>query len=515
MSDTLSLQVSVDDFADSARLKTVVEEKLGRPLAEGERVVVLKKAIDARHRKVRFQITVRTDGVDVLEGLSPTPLQEVKGAPVLIIGSGPTGLFCAYALAQKGVASIVFERGKKVQPRRKDLKGLNQRGIVDEDSNYCFGEGGAGTYSDGKLYTRSKKRGDVQGVLETLVDNGAPPDILIDARPHIGSNLLPKVVTQMRERLEAVGVQFHFGARMQEVLTDKKRVAGIRLSDGREFKGQRLVLATGHSARDVWTHLDELGVTLEAKPFAIGVRIEHEQPFINQVQYGAFADHPDLPNAAYRIVENVGNRGVFSFCMCPGGFVVPAATEKGAIVVNGMSLKKRNSPFSNSGLVVELKESDLDMSDPFSGVKLQKRIEEQAFAQGDALKAPAVRADDFLKRKRSKNFNETSYQPGLVSADLDAVFEGLPFDLCGTLREALRAFDKRMRGYAGHDAVLIATESRTSAPIRIPRDAQSLQSPDLLGLYPCGEGAGYAGGIISAAIDGIRVAGAISSSLTN
>jgi len=313
---------------------------------------------------VRFQITVRTDGVDVLEGLSPTPLQEVKGAPVLIIGSGPTGLFCAYALAQKGVASIVFERGKKVQPRRKDLKGLNQRGIVDEDSNYCFGEGGAGTYSDGKLYTRSKKRGDVQGVLETLVDNGAPPDILIDARPHIGSNLLPKVVTQMRERLEAVGVQFHFGARMQEVLTDKKRVAGIRLSDGREFKGQRLVLATGHSARDVWTHLDELGVTLEAKPFAIGVRIEHEQPFINQVQYGAFADHPDLPNAAYRIVENVGNRGVFSFCMCPGGFVVPAATEKGAIVVNGMSLKKRNSPFSNSGLVVELKESDLDMSDP-------------------------------------------------------------------------------------------------------------------------------------------------------
>jgi hypothetical protein len=408
-----------------------------------------------------------------------------------------------------------------VQLRRVDLKGLNQPGVVDEDSNYCFGEGGAGTYSDGKLYTRATKRGDVRDVLETFVVHDAPVDILTEARPHIGSNLLPKVVTQLRERLERCGVQFRFGARVTGLLVEDRRVAGVTLSDGAELRADHVVIATGHSARDVYAFLALAGVRLEAKAFALGVRIEHPQPLIDQIQYGRHAGHAKLPASSYRIVENVGGRGVFSFCMCPGGFVVPASTDASGLVVNGMSLKRRDSPFANSGLVVSVEVEDANragFTGPFACLDVQKRIEAAALsAGGGQLKAPAQLAPDFLSGRASSFANSawsvggarTSYQPGLTGAALAPVLDAAGVPVSAKLADALRAFGRRMRGYDGPDAVLIGVESRTSAPVRVPRDAKTLESPDLGGLYPGGEGAGYAGGIVSAALDGIRIADAI------
>jgi uncharacterized FAD-dependent dehydrogenase len=408
---------------------------------------------------------------------------------------------------------VVVDRGKTVQPRRHDLKALHQRGQVDSDSNYCFGEGGAGTYSDGKLYTRAHKRGSVRDVIELLALHGAPEAILVDARPHIGSNRLPKVVTALREKLESVGVKFEFGARVVGLLQRPGRVTGVRLSDGREIAARAVVLATGHSARDVFVMLAEAGVLLEAKAFALGVRVEHPQPLINRIQYGRFADHPKLPNASYRVAETVEGRGVFSFCMCPGGFVVPASTEPGELVVNGMSLSRRDSPYANSGLVIGVEPGDVEQagySGVLGGVELQRRIEQAAFAASSgALSAPATRVTDFLARRASSTVPETSYIPGLTPTDVGPILDAAGLKLADRLRLALAAFDRKLRGYRTEEAVLIGVESRTSSPVRVPRDPESLQAPGFSGLYPCGEGAGYAGGIVSAALDGQRVARAI------
>lgn len=518
--EEISVELGLDDADDDAALRARVARQLGVPEEELPELCVRKRSLDARKGRVRFHVLMAV-GVPPVGPLGDPPPREVAlPARVVIVGDGPAGMFAAYALARRGVASIVLDRGKPVQPRRRDLKLLNQAGQVDPDSNYCFGEGGAGTFSDGKLYTRSHKRGSVRDVLEVLALHGAPGSVLVEARPHIGSNLLPQVVTAIREHLERVGVELRFGAKVTDLLVEpgRRAVAGVRLADGSEVAAQAVVLATGHSARDVFELLVRAGVTLEPKPFALGVRIEHPQPLVNQIQYGHAAGHPKLPAAAYKLVCDVDRRGVFSFCMCPGGWVVPASTEPDGVVVNGMSLSRRDSPFANSGLVVAVELEDLaraGLTGPFAGVELQRRLERGAFgAGGGALTAPATRATDFVQRRASSTLPKSSYVPGLAAADVGAVLDlgGLP--VADRLRRALREFDRRLRGYLTEEAVLIGVESRTSSPVRVPRDPGTLEATALAGLYPAGEGAGHAGGIVSAAVDGLRIGEQIASLLS-
>lgn len=518
---TLELELSLDDDDSEAALRAHAAGQLRLAPDDLPELYLVRRSLDARRGRVRLHLSLQLGGEDPRRDLGqPLPREVRRELPVLVVGDGPAGLFCAYELARHGVPSVVLERGKTVQPRRHDLKGLNQRGRVDEDSNYCFGEGGAGTYSDGKLYTRASKRGDIKDVLGILALHGAPSAILTDARPHIGSNKLPKVVTALRERLEGCGVGFRFGAKVTGLVVtargSAREVSGVRLEGGEEIEGRAVVLATGHSARGVWSMLREVGALLEAKPFALGVRIEHPQPIINELQYGRAAGHPKLPSASYRVAETVGERGVFSFCMCPGGFVVPASTEPGALVVNGMSLSRRDSPYASSGLVVSVEPQDaaaLFGEHPFAGVELQRAVEQAAWtAGGGGLKAPATRVTDFLAGRSSTTTPDTSYQPGLVGGDIAAVLDDGGLSLADKLRGALVAFGKRMPRYLSEEAVLIGVESRTSAPVRVVRDKETRMAPGLLNLYPCGEGAGFAGGIVSAAMDGAATARAIVSS---
>lgn len=509
------VELGLDEPDDPASIARHLAAQLGTSPDKLPPLELRKRSIDARRGRVRFQLLVGTLGADTDAPLGGAPLREVSGPPVIIVGGGPAGLFCAYELARAGIASIILDRGKPVQARRRDLKGLTQHGRVDPDSNYCFGEGGAGTYSDGKLYTRSHKRGDVRDVIEVLALHGAPRDILVDARPHIGSNQLPKVITALREALEAVGAQVRFGVRVTELVARDGRAVGVRLSDGGEVLGRAVVLATGHSARDVHDFLLP-HVRLEAKPFAMGVRVEHPQPLIDRIQYGRAAGHARLPAAAYRLAFTPPDgRGAFSFCMCPGGWIVPAATEPAGVVVNGMSLSRRDSPYANSGLVVSIEPADLErlgLPAPLGGVLLQRKLEEAAAtAGGGALRAPATRVTDFVRSRASSTVPATSYQPGLAATDIGAVLDATGLPLAARLREALSAFERMMRGYLTSEAVLVGVESRTSSPVRVPRDPTSLESPALAALYPCGEGAGYAGGIVSAALDGIRIARSIAS----
>jgi uncharacterized protein len=506
-----SVELDLDEPDDAVALAKKLARTLGVDVAALPPLEVRKRSIDARHGRVRFHVVL---GAITAGPLGGAPVLDTSGEPVVIVGGGPAGLFCAYELARAGVRSIILDRGKQVQARRRDLKGLTQHGRVDPDSNYCFGEGGAGTYSDGKLYTRSHKRGDVRDVIEILAVHGAPNDILVDARPHIGSNKLPKVITAVRERLERAGCEFRFGARVVELVTRERRVVGVRLAGGEELLGRAVVLATGHSARDIHDVLERAGVRLEAKPFAMGVRIEHPQPLVDKIQYGRAIGHVKLPAAAYKLAFTPSDgRGAFSFCMCPGGWIVPAATEPDGVVVNGMSLSRRDSPFANSGLVVSIDLVDLarlGLSGATGGVELQRRLERAAAsAGGGELRAPATRATDFVRGKPSSTVPATSYEPGLAAGDVGAVLDSIGLPIASRLREALGAFDRQMRGYLTEEAVLVGVESRTSSPVRVPRDAASLQSPDLVALYPCGEGAGFAGGIVSAALDGIRVARAV------
>ncbi|HEY0481682.1 MAG TPA: NAD(P)/FAD-dependent oxidoreductase [Kofleriaceae bacterium] len=516
--DDIELEVELDQLAaldQPGALAARLAARLGGSPAELPPLEIRKRSLDARRGRVRFHVVVGAAGNTPLGG---EPVRAGVGPPVVIVGGGPAGLFCAYQLARAAIPSVILDRGKPVQARRRDLKGLTQHGRVDPDSNYCYGEGGAGTYSDGKLYTRSHKRGDVRDVIEVLAIHGAPRDILIDARPHIGSNKLPKVITALRETLAAVGSEVRFGARVVDLVVrasgHDRRAIGVRLADGGEVTGRAVVLATGHSARDVHDLLVRAGVRLEAKPFAMGVRIEHPQPLIDRIQYGRVAGHPALPAAAYKLAFTPGDgRGAFSFCMCPGGWIVPAATEPDGVVVNGMSLSRRDSAFANSGLVVAIELADLarlGLSPPLGGIELQRRLERAAaLAGGGELRAPATRVTDFLRGRASSTVPATSYQPGLAAGDIAAVLDTTGLPLAARLREALAAFDRQMRGYVTDDAVLVGVESRTSSPVRVPRDRDRLDSPDLAGLYPCGEGAGYAGGIVSAALDGVRVARAI------
>ncbi len=525
----VTVELGPDEIDDPAALRRAVARKLGR--ATADELEIRKRSIDARlaprapgsrrrsspragRDRVVFRLLVRVGGAPPGELGLPHP-REVTGARrVVIVGDGPAGRFCAYQLARDGIPSIILERGRPVQPRRRDLKGLNRHGRVDADSNYCFGEGGAGTYSDGKLFTRSHKRGDVRDVLEILVANGASADILVDARPHIGSNRLPAVITAMRARLEAVGVELRFGARVIGLDVDPaRRVRGVTLAGGETVAGDAVVLAAGHSARDVFDLLVDHGVALEAKGFAVGVRLEHPQPLIDRIQYGRAAGHPRLPPASYRLAHEVDGRGVFSFCMCPGGWIVPTATEPESVVVNGMSLSRRDSPHANAGLVVSVEPADVaaaGFTGPLAGVELQRAIERAAFvAGGGALRAPATRLTDFLAGRGSTTVGPSSYLPGLAAGDIGELLDGAGIDLARRLRAGLRRFCSQLRGFATEDALLVGVETRTSCPIRIPRRPDRLSSPDLDRLYPAGEGAGHAGGIVSAALDGIRIARAI------
>ncbi|WP_187260650.1 NAD(P)/FAD-dependent oxidoreductase [Pontibacter beigongshangensis] len=474
----------------------------------------IKRSIDARGREV--QLRIRADiyldhpPADLL-GLKPAIFPDVSLAPkVIIVGAGPAGLFAAMRCLELGLKPIVLERGKDVRSRRRDLAAINKEHLVNPDSNYCFGEGGAGTYSDGKLYTRSKKRGDVQRILQLLVQHGATPDILFDAHPHIGTNKLPAVIATIREAILAAGGEVLFDQRVTDFIVEQNEMKGAITQDGREHTGEAVILATGHSARDIFELLHQKGVLIEAKPFAMGVRVEHQQRLIDSIQYKCEDRGAYLPASSYALVHqtvyNNKQRGIFSFCMCPGGFIVPSATAPGEVVVNGMSPSRRDSRFANSGIVVaiELEDMDLQQYGPLAGLQMQQSLEQKACAMaGGTQAAPAQLLLDFTQKKTGGGLLESSYQPGLTAVDMNALFSP---DMAYRLREGFKAFGGKMRGYLSNDAQIIGVESRTSSPVRIPRDKETLEHVQIRNLYPCGEGAGYAGGIVSAAMDGERCA---------
>ena len=516
---SLELVLDYSLAADEAARRRFAAEKLGVDVSRITHIRIKKRSLDARGKDVKFRLQAEIyidESAPEAEDFQANYRPVSTARRAIIIGCGPAGMFAALRLIELGIAPIILERGKDVQARRRDLASINQRGVVDENSNYCFGEGGAGTYSDGKLYTRANKRGSIEGVLRTLVMHGASPDILVEAHPHIGSNKLPKVVQAMRQSILDAGGEIRFETRVVDFLIQEtngeKRIAGVVAQNGKtglseEVLGESVVLATGHSARDIFEICQKRGVLLEAKPFAAGVRIEHPQPLIDRIQYRQKARDERLPAASYRLASTENGRGVFSFCMCPGGWIVPSATAKDEVVVNGMSLSRRDSPFANSGLVVAIEAEDLTEYSSrgiLAGVQYQKSLEVMAATSGGGQqRAPGQRVTDFLMNRVSQNLPKTSYQPGLNSAPLH---ELLPAGLSLRLQNGLTNFGKMMRGYITEEAVIIGVETRTSSPVRVPRDANTLEHIQVRGLFPCGEGAGYAGGIVSAAMDGVRAA---------
>lgn len=507
----IQLRISLKDEEQADILIKKAAQFLDIDKTDINGIKVLRKSIDARKPKIFFNYKV---AVYIKEAL-PEKSEYIfnykdvsKAKPIHIIGFGPAGMYAALRCIELGYKPIVLERGKNVQDRRRDLKAINRDHIVNEDSNYCFGEGGAGTYSDGKLYTRSLKRGDVRRIFENLVFHGATDQILIDAHPHIGTNKLPKVVQNIRETILHHGGEIHFETRVVNFTTKNNKIQAIQLQNGKEMQANRVILATGHSARDIYYLLHKKDIAITAKSFAMGVRVEHPQHIIDSIQYHCSGDrHELLPPASYGLVQQVNHRGVYSFCMCPGGFIVPAATANGEVVVNGMSPSKRNNLYANSGIVVEINvDQDLKKYEQFGvlkGLEYQKNLERLAFtAGGRSQVAPAQRLTDFVEGRLSQNLNDSSYQPGLKSAPLHAL---LPKLIGSRLRKGFEAFGQKMKGYYTEEANIVGVESRTSSPINIPRK-ENLEHPEIEGLFPCGEGAGYAGGIVSAAMDGERCA---------
>jgi uncharacterized FAD-dependent dehydrogenase len=485
--------------------------KLGIDANEIVGVKVLRKSIDARKKETFFNYKVAVYiNEPIPENSAPVfDYKEVSSAKEIhIVGFGPSGMYAALRCIELGYKPIILERGKNVQDRRRDIKAINQDHIVNKNSNYCYGEGGAGTYSDGKLYTRSLKRGDVRRIFENLVYHGATEQILIDAHPHIGTNKLPKIIQNIRETILKFGGEIHFNTQVTDFIIKKNQLKAIILKNGNEMTVNSVILATGHSARDIYELLHKKNILLKAKSFAMGVRVEHPQEIIDSIQYSCKGFRDELlPAAAYSLVHQVNNRGVYSFCMCPGGFIVPAATSSGEVVVNGMSPSRRNNKFANSGIVVEINvDKDIpkyDQFGPLKGLEYQKSLERLAFTSGGRTQtAPAQRLVDFVDGKLSTNLNETSYQPGLNSSPMHSL---LPKKIGSRLRKGFDAFGKKMHGYYTNEANIVGVESRTSSPVNIPRK-ENLEHPEIKGLFPCGEGGGYAGGIVSAAMDGERCA---------
>ncbi len=507
----IQLRITLQEEAQPDRLVKKSAHFLTMKVKDITGIKVLRKSIDARKPQIIFNYKV---AVYIKEALPLTSeytfnYKDVsKSKSIHIIGFGPAGMYAALRCIELGFKPVVFERGKNVQDRRRDIKAINQDHIVNEDSNYCFGEGGAGTYSDGKLYTRSLKRGDVRRIFENLVYHGATEQILIDAHPHIGTNKLPKVVQNIRETILKYGGEIYFETRVIDFTVKNRKIETIILQNGKDITVNRVILATGHSARDIFYLLYKKKIALEAKSFAMGVRVEHPQHIIDSIQYHCNSDRNELlPAASYALVQQVNERGVYSFCMCPGGFIVPAATASSEVVVNGMSPSKRNNLFANSGIVVEINaDKDLykyEQFGPLKGLEYQKDLESLAFtAGGRSQTAPAQRLTDFVEGRLSNDLNPTSYQPGLKSAPLHSL---LPKFIGSRLRKGFEAFGQKMKGYYTAEANVVGVESRTSSPVCIPRNDQ-LEHPEVSGLFPCGEGGGYAGGIVSAAMDGERCA---------
>lgn len=511
MQKEIELAIPPDFIHDESYIAELGAQKLKVEKKRIKGIHIRKRSIDARSKQAVYRVRVVffIDEEPALD-IFVSNLKSVKDAkPIIIIGAGPAGLFAAYRCIELGFKPIVLERGKSVQDRRRDLAKINRQGLINPESNYCYGEGGAGTYSDGKLYTRSDKRGDVHKVLSIFVEHGADADILVDARPHIGTNKLPHIIADMRNKILEMGGEVHFDTKVIDITTAFDQVTGVKTADGKKIEGQHIILATGHSARDIFELFRTKGWLLEAKSFALGVRIEHPQEIIDKVQYHCSTRHENLPPAYYSLVEQVKGRGVFSFCMCPGGIIAPCATDYNEIVVNGWSPSKRNNPHANSGTVTQINVEDVPnaATDPFALLEFQRQIEQQAFALGGGnLVAPAQRMVDFVEGRVSRDLPLNSYKPGTRSVELSEV---LPNFVHQSLKGALPLFGKKMKGYYTNEAILVGVESRTSSPIRIPRDKETLQHPQIKGLYPCAEGAGYAGGIVSAAIDGINCVNAI------
>lgn len=509
MQKEIEIKLLPQEIDQDEILKQHLATALNIALSRIQGYKILKRSIDARSRQVvyRLQVKVYVDE-PILADIHHIHYQNVSDQKrVIIVGAGPAGLFAALQCIESGLKPIILERGKDVKQRRRDLALINKEGIVNTESNYCYGEGGAGTYSDGKLYTRSNKRGDINKVLEAFVQHGATEDILVDARPHIGTNKLPQIITAIRETLLNAGAEIHFDQKMTDILVDFGKIKGVVVNGEEKILADAVILATGHSARDVYELLHQKNILVEAKPFALGVRIEHPQAVIDAAQYHCDIRSAFLPPAYYSLVEQVGSRGVFSFCMCPGGIIAPCATHENEIVVNGWSPSKRNNPFANCGTVVQITLDDVKGDDPLRMMHFQAAIEQQAFALGGGkLVAPGQRMVDFVENRLSHDLPKNSYLPGTKSALLD---ETLPAFVADSLRAALPHFGKKIRGYYTNEAILVGVESRSSSPVRIPRDKETFQHPQVAGLFPCAEGAGYAGGIVSAAIDGINCAHAV------
>lgn len=507
----IQIRVKLEEERIASFFEQKVAKTLGIDTDEISGIKVLRKSIDARKSTIYFNYKLAVYIQEMMPESSEYSFdyKDVsKAKEIHIIGFGPAGMYAALRCIELGFKPVVLERGKNVRDRRRDLRAINQFHLVDEDSNYCFGEGGAGTYSDGKLYTRSLKRGDVRRIFENLVFHGATDQILVDAHPHIGTNKLPKVVKNIRETILKYGGEIHFESRVTDFIIKDKKLQAIQLKNGTEMPVNSVILATGHSARDIYYLLHRKNISLKSKSFAMGVRVEHPQQIIDAIQYHCKGIRDELlPAASYSLVHQVKNRGVYSFCMCPGGFIVPAATAKGEVVVNGMSPSSRNNKFANSGIVVEINaEQDLRKYEHFGvlkGLEFQKDLEKTAWvAGGKTQTAPAQRLTDFVEGNLSNSLNPTSYQPGLKTAPLHSI---LPKQIGGRLRKGFEAFGKKMHGYYTAEANVIGVESRTSSPVNIPRNEQ-LEHPEIEGLFPCGEGGGYAGGIVSAAMDGERCA---------
>lgn len=526
MKKELNLAVAPHIAYDEQLLKQEAARELSLKSSDSISIKILRRSVDARSRNIKINLKL---AVSINEAFTEEEIvmdyknvSEAKRS-ITIIGAGPAGLYAALRCLELGIKPIVFERGKDVQARRRDLAAINKEHIVNPESNYCFGEGGAGTYSDGKLYTRSSKRGDIEQILKTFVYHGAEEVILVDAHPHIGTNKLPKIISNMRDNIRKHGGEIHFESKLVDIHYTDDTIHSVLIKNlvsdtVSEQRTEQVILATGHSARDIYELLDAKQILIEAKPFALGVRVEHPQEFIDAIQYSC-SSHDEvtdkrtyLPAASYSLVQQVQGHGVYSFCMCPGGIIAPCATAQNEVVTNGWSPSKRNNPYANSGIVVGLELPDFEVykkHGALAGLQLQKDMEHRAWMMGGKTQtAPAQNLQDFVNNKVSSKLIECSYVPGTASVNM---LDVLGKHIGGKLQQGFKAFNNKMRGYVSNEAIIVGVESRTSTPVRIPRDKISLQHVQLRNLYPCAEGAGYAGGIVSAAMDGVNCVNAISS----